>query len=138
MKVGFTTYDNVRVNAHFGSAKQIAIYEVAATGYNYLETVEFGGNLAEDGNEDKLVPKVAAVKDCTIVYTSAIGKSAASRLVANKITPLRTNQEDEAITDVLDELIKQLNGTPAPWLRKILNLHNKPKSFDFEDFEDDD
>jgi nitrogen fixation protein NifX len=133
MKVGFTTSDHVHVNAHFGWAKTIDLYDVTNTGYRFLETIEFDGDLKEDGNEDKLVPKVAAVKDCSIVYVSAIGSSAASRLVQNKITPIRANDENDEITTVLDTLIEQLNGNPAPWLRKILHQSDQPKSFDFEE-----
>ena len=76
MKVAFATQDKERVDAHFGWAKYIAIYEINAEGYRYLETHDFGGELAEDGNEDKLAPKLAVIMDCAIVYVAAIGGSA--------------------------------------------------------------
>jgi nitrogen fixation protein NifX len=132
MKVAFATQDNVHINAHFGWAKQVAVYDVSSEGYHFLEIVEFGGNLKEDGNEDKLVPKIEAVADCTIVYVSAIGGSAASRLLQNKITPLKVEQPDDEITNVLQSLVKTL-GNPPPWLRKT--LQPKVKSFDFEEEE---
>ncbi|MDJ0689378.1 MAG: nitrogen fixation protein NifX [Xenococcaceae cyanobacterium MO_188.B32] len=132
MKVAFATQDNVHINAHFGWAKKVDIYNVSSEGYNFLNTVEFGGELKEDGNEDKLVPKINAVADCTIVYVSAIGGSAASRLLKNKITPLKAENQDDEITDVLNILVKTL-GNPPPWLRKALGK-NAP-SFDFEEEE---
>ena len=130
MKVAFATQDNVHINAHFGWAKKVDIYDVSTDGYNFLDTVEFGGDLKEDGNEDKLVPKIKAVADCTIVYVSAIGGSAASRLLKNKITPLKAENKDDEITDVLNILVKTL-GNPPPWLRKALGKNTR--NFDFED-----
>jgi nitrogen fixation protein NifX len=133
MKVAFATQDNVHINAHFGWAKKVDIYDVSSEGYHFLNTVEFGGELKEDGNEDKLVPKIKAVADCTIVYVSAIGGSAASRLLKNKITPLKAENQEDQIADVLSTLVKTL-GNPPPWLRKALGK-NSP-SFDFEDEEE--
>ncbi|MEO1669212.1 MAG: nitrogen fixation protein NifX [Cyanobacteria bacterium J06631_2] len=133
MKVAFATQDNVHINAHFGWAKQVNVYDVSSEGYNFLNTVEFGGDLKEDGTEDKLVPKINAVADCTIVYVSAIGGSAASRLLKNKITPLKAEQKDDEISDVLNSLVETL-GNPPPWLRKALG--QKKKSFDFDDEEE--
>ncbi|HEY9831938.1 MAG TPA: nitrogen fixation protein NifX, partial [Stenomitos sp.] len=101
MKIAFATSDNVHINAHFGWAKQIAVYEVSTDGYQFLETIKFDGNLMEDGNEDKLVPKVAALADCTIVYVSAIGGSAAARLIRQRVTPVKAQSEEDKITDVL-------------------------------------
>ena len=134
MKVGFATQDNVHINAHFGWAKKVDIYDVSSEGYNFFNTVEFGGELKEDGNEDKLVPKIKAVADCTLVYVSAIGGSAASRLLQNKITPLKVENKEDEITDVLNSLVETLND-PPPWLRKALG--KKTRNFDFLDDEEE-
>ncbi|MBU2824081.1 nitrogen fixation protein NifX, partial [Acidithiobacillus ferrooxidans] len=64
MKVAFATQDMQRVDAHFGWAKNIAIYELSPKGHHFLEAVQFDGELAEDGNEDKLAPKLEAIRDC--------------------------------------------------------------------------
>ncbi|MCG8364507.1 MAG: nitrogen fixation protein NifX [Pseudanabaenales cyanobacterium] len=120
MKIAFATRDSVHINAHFGSAQKVDVYDVTSAGYEFLETIEFSGNLKEDGNEDKLTPKVAALDDCTIVYVAAIGGSAAKRLLDVKVTPLRAESEDDLITDVLGKLVKMLQGSPPPWLRKAL------------------
>ncbi len=133
MKVAFATQDNVHINAHFGWAKKVDIYDVSSEGYNFLNTVEFGGTLKEDGNEDKLVPKIEAVADCTIVYVSAIGGSAASRLLKHQITPLKAENKEDEITDVLNSLVETL-GNPPPWLRKALRQNSS--RFDFEDEEE--
>ncbi len=132
MKVAFATTNSVHINAHFGSARQVDVYEVTPEASTFLETLEFGGNLKEDGNEDKLEPKLRALAGCNIVYVSAIGGSAASRLMRQNITPLKaqTEAEDEVQT-VLAELVKMLNGNPPPWLRKVL-LKSQPRNFEDE------
>lgn len=128
MKIAFATSDNLHINAHFGWAKQIAVYEVSPDGYDFLETVKFDGDLKEDGNEDKLVPKIEALSDCTIVYVSAIGGSAAARLIRKRVTPVKAKSEEEEITEVLEKLVQTLKGNPPPWLRKA--LQQKSKSFE--------
>jgi nitrogen fixation protein NifX len=131
MKVAFSTQDLQRVDAHFGWAKNIAVYDVRADGYDFVETFTFSGDLKEDGDEDKLAPKLDAIRDCAILYVAAIGGSGAARVVACKIHPIKVAQP-EAIMDILDKLQDVLKGTPPPWLRKAL-LKDQERTFDFED-----
>lgn len=133
MKVAFATQDLKRVDAHFGWAKNIAIYEIDKEGYRFVEAVQFGGELEEDGNEDKLLPKLSAIEDCAMLYVAAIGASGAARVVAKKIHPVKVEQP-KAITAILDDLLTVLNGTPPPWLRKVLQK-GEEKSFDFDEEE---
>jgi nitrogen fixation protein NifX len=77
MKIAFATQDLKRVDAHFGWAKNIAIYEISPEGHQFLEAIQFEGDLQEDGNEDKLAPKLDAIADCAILYVAAIGGSIA-------------------------------------------------------------
>jgi len=129
MKVAFATTDAEHINAHFGWASRIDVYEVDTQGYRFWETLEFQGNLKEDGNEDKLEPKLLALHDCTIVYVSAIGGSAAARLIHRNITPIKAESETTGIQAVLTRLVQTLKGNPPPWLRKALQ-RSKPHEFD--------
>lgn len=131
MKVAFATQDLKRVDAHFGWAKNIAIYDVNPDGHHFVEAIQFDGDLKEDGNEDKLAPKIEAIKDCTILYVAAIGGSGAARVVANNIHPMKVTQP-EAIDDLCVKLEDVLKGSPPPWLRKVL-AKAQDRSFDFED-----
>ncbi|MEW5791735.1 MAG: nitrogen fixation protein NifX [Pseudomonadota bacterium] len=133
MKVAFATQDLKRVDAHFGWAKNIAIYEVSPEGHQFVEAVQFDGNLAEDGNEDKLAPKLEAIKDCAILYVAAIGGSGAARVVAQQIHPVKV-KEPESIADILEKLRVVLAGTPPPWLRKAMRK-GKEHSFEFDEEE---
>lgn len=131
MKVAFATQDLKRVDAHFGWAKNIAIYDVSPTGHALVEAVQFDGDLHEDGNEDKLAPKIEAIKECAILYVAAIGGSGAARVVAQNIHPMKVNQPED-ISDLLVKLTDVLNGTPPPWLRKAL-LKGQERTLDFEE-----
>jgi nitrogen fixation protein NifX len=131
MKIAFTTNDNIHINDHFGTASQIAVYEVDQNQYSFIENLRFSGNLSEDGNEDKLQPKIEALHDCAIIYVSAIGSSAAARLINQKITPIKAQSEDQEISDILTRLVQTLKGNPPPWLRKAL----KQRNHDFDDLE---
>lgn len=129
MKIAFTTSDRVHVNAHFGWAREIDVYEISDQGYSFLETLKFEGDLKEDGNEDKITPKLDALVDCTIVYVLAIGGSAAARLIKKGVTPVKAKSEDEEIAEVLNKLVQTLKGNPPPWLRKAL----QQKTTNFQD-----
>ena len=131
MKVAFATPDLMRVDAHFGWAKNIAIYDISPEGHRFVEAIQFDGDLKEDGNEDKLAPKIEAIKDCTILYVAAIGGSGAARVVANNIHPMKVAQP-EAIADLCVKLEDVLKGTPPPCLRKEL-AKDQESSFDLED-----
>lgn len=131
MKVAFATQDMKRVDAHFGWAKNIAIYELSKEGSHFLEAVQFEGDLKEDGNEDKLAPKIEVIKDCALLYVAAIGGSAAARVVANKIHPVKV-AGPEPIDEVLAKLKDVLNGTPPPWLRKVM-MKDQAQDLDFDE-----
>lgn len=119
MKIAFATQDLQRVDAHFGWARNLAVYEISADGHSLVEAIQFSGDLQEDGNEDKLAPKLEAIKDCAILYVAAIGGSAAARVVAHKIHPVKVN-EPEPISEILNKLQEVLKGEPPPWLRKAM------------------
>ncbi|WP_298139696.1 nitrogen fixation protein NifX [Acidiferrobacter sp.] len=127
MKIAFATQDLKRVDAHFGWARNIAIYEVSEDSHERLEVRRFDGDLNEDGNEDKLGPKIEAVADCAILYVAAIGGSGAARVVAKNVHPVKVSSP-ELIEDLLGQLRKVLAGTPPPWLRKAL-LKGKARKF---------
>jgi nitrogen fixation protein NifX len=131
MKIAFATQDKERVDAHFGWAKSIVVYDVTPHGHSLVESFEFGDKLEEDGDEDKLAPKLEAIKDCAILYVAAIGGSGAARVVAMKIHPIKV-PAPESIAEILNKLQTVLQGTPPPWLRKALAKDAEP-SFAFEE-----
>ncbi|MBE9059818.1 nitrogen fixation protein NifX [cf. Phormidesmis sp. LEGE 11477] len=136
MKVAFATSDSVHIDAHFGSAKQIDVYEINTEGSSFVEALTFGGNLDQDGNEDKLAPKLKALAGCTIVYVATIGGGAAARLIGRNIVPIKPQTENADIQELLVRLVQTLQGSPPPWLRKALLKGQPDKTLAKDKFED--
>lgn len=134
MKVAFATEDMKHVDAHFGWAKHFAIYEVGPDGHSFVEAIQFDGDLKEDGSEDKLLPKIDAIRDCAIIYVAAIGGSAAAKVVNARVHPVKVVQP-EPILELLDRLQKVLQGTPPPWLRKAL-MKGQERATNFDEEEE--
>jgi nitrogen fixation protein NifX len=134
MKVAFATQDLRNLDAHFAGARNLAIYEVTAEGYRFLEAVRFDTSSNEDGvhadaNEDRLTPRIEALAGCALLFVLAIGGPAAARVVSRKIHPIKLPRP-EPIVEILDRVQTMLNGTPPPWLRKVIgNGRPKPSNF---------
>lgn len=133
MKVAFATQDLIRIDAHFGWARNLAIYDLTPEDWKLDRVVEFSGELNEDGDEDKLAPKLEALQGVSILVVAAIGGSGAARVVAQNIHPMKV-PEPEPIEGMLGKLREVLRGTPPPWLRKILAKGGE-RTFDFEEEE---
>jgi len=124
IRVAIATQDMKNLNAHFGSAKKFAVYEVSKSGWNLVETVAFEtvsderGTHAAEG-EDRITPKIEALKGCHLLFCLAIGGPSAAKAVAAKIHPIKV-QQAEPLSAILERTRSMLNGSPPPWLRKVL------------------
>lgn len=130
MKIAFATEDMKRVDAHFGWARNIMVYDLTADSCSLEKTYTFDGTLEADGNEDKVSAKLEVIKDCAIVYVADIGGPAAARVVASKVHPVKSKSM-ESIEEILEKLKDVMNGTPPPWLRKAM-LKGQDLPVDFE------
>ncbi len=124
MKVAIATHDMKSLNAHFGSAGKFAIYDVSREGHRFVEAIAFDSVSGEDGRhaddgDDRIGPKVEALKGVALLFVLAIGGPAAARVIAARINPIK-RPGPESIEDVLERVRTMLNGTPPPWLRKLL------------------
>ncbi|MBT1076261.1 nitrogen fixation protein NifX [Geobacter grbiciae] len=118
MKVAFTSTTGEMIDEHFGVAKYFHIWEIGPEASSFLETVAIGTH--GDDEEDKIAARAAALRECAIVYTMAIGGPAAAKLVALKIHPMKTNSP-VSLPDTVSRLQEVLKGNPPPWLRKAMN-----------------
>ena len=100
-----------------------------------LEAVQFG-ELAQDGNEDKLLVKIDLLEDCAAVYCQAIGTSAVKQLVAKGIQPVKV-QEGSPIDDLISDLQKELEAGPSNWLAKAIKKTKAPDPRLFDLMEDE-
>lgn len=123
MKVAFASTDKIHVDEHFGHAEEFYIWEIGP------ETAEFAGVLqvkAEAGDiDDKIEARGAALTDCALVYVAEIGGPAAARLVAKKIHPLKS-RDQEPIAVIVAKLQQVMQGNPPPWMRKAMLKEERP------------
>lgn len=119
MKVAFATKDMENINAHFGGAKEFVVYDVAKDGFTLSGVVKTDTSTMT--GDDKTEFKVKALEGINIMYCESIGGTAAAKVIRAGINPMKV-QEPRKIEDVLNELVKMINGNPPPWIRRIMNI----------------
>ncbi|ESW70539.1 nitrogen fixation protein NifX [Mesorhizobium sp. LSJC285A00] len=124
LRVAIATQDMKNLNAHFGSARRFAVYDVMREEWNLVEAVAFDDVSDESGKHrtegyDRITPKVEALKGCHLLFCLAIGGPSAAKLVSAKIHPIKVPQP-QTIQEVLLRTQMMLRTCPPPWLRKVL------------------
>ena len=133
IKVAFATSDMLHVNQHFGSAKSFAVYAVDPENSEMLEVAQFG-ELAQDGNEDKLSVKLQLIEGCAAVYCQAVGASAVKQIVNHGIQPIKVH-EGSTIKDLIKDLQNEMISGPSSWLVKAINQHKSPNPQRFDEMD---
>jgi nitrogen fixation protein NifX len=135
LKIAFATTDMEYVNQHFGSARSFAVYAVDMENSELMEAAQFG-ELAQDGNEDKLSVKIQLLDGCAAVYCQAIGASAVNQLIGKGIQPVKVH-EGSKIKDLIADLQNELKAGPSSWLAKAINKHKGPDPNRFDQMENE-
>lgn len=135
IKVAFATSDMQHVNQHFGSARSFAVYAVDPERFEMLEAAQFG-ELAQDGNEDKLSVKIQLLDGCAAVYCQAIGASAVKQIVAQGIQPIKVH-EGCSIQHLISDLQNEMRSGPSSWLAKAIKQTMGPAANRFDQMETD-
>lgn len=128
LKIAFASTDMRHVDQHFGSAKSFVMYEVDMDAATMTDAVEFG-ELAQDGNEDKLDAKIQALAGCAAVYVQAIGGSAISKLTRIGVQPMKVGP-GTPITGLVAGLQDELRAGPSAWVARALNPEKDAGRFD--------
>lgn len=130
LKVAFASTDMKSVNQHFGSAESLVIYVVDMERTMLLEVFQFG-ELVQDGDEDKLASKIAALDGCIAVYSQAVGASAVGQLKSKGVHPVKVSAGAE-IKDLLENLQDELRKGPSAWLATTIKSQSQvdPNRFD--------
>jgi len=139
LRVALATQDVKSVNAHFGSAKKVAVYEVTPSTNRLVEVIDFESTTGESGEHtsssgDTLQSKVAAIAGSNLLFCLAIGASAAQKVVSARIHPVKLSAA-EPIEQVISKVQTMMTGDAPPWLRKVLAA-KKERSMSFLDEED--
>jgi nitrogen fixation protein NifX len=124
LRVAIATQDLKTLNAHFGSARRFAIYDVTPETSRFVEAHAFGEVSDETGShnpsgDDKIGLKVAALTGCNLLFVLAIGGPAAARIVGARIHPVKL-PAPESIDSIVARIQTMMRGNPPPWLRKAM------------------
>ena len=136
LRIAIATQDLKSLNAHFGSARRFAVYDVTPDDSRFIEAVHFGdvsnesGAHAKDG-DDKIGPKVEALAGCHLLFVLAIGGPAAAKVVSAHIHPVKLPRP-ETIDNIISRVQTMMTGNPPPWLRKVMGAQTA-RSMDFLD-----
>jgi len=136
LRIAVATQDLKTLNAHFGSARRFAVYDVTPTDHRFVEAVSFGDVSNETGahqkdGDDKIGPKVEALTGCHLLFVLAIGGPAAAKVVSAQIHPVKLSKP-EPIDDIIGRVQTMMAGNPPPWLRKVMGAQTA-RSMDFLD-----
>lgn len=128
------------LNAHFGSAKRLAVYDVSPDDWKLVEVLDFEDVSDESGEhrtegDDRITPKVEALKGCHLLFCLAIGGPSAAKVVSAKIHPIKV-PNPQSIEDVLSRTRTMLRTAPPPWLRKVLTEAGAAEKKPFDDEDD--
>ena len=135
LKVAFASSDGETVNQHFGSAQGFVVYGISDKEKVLIASKDFPKE-KKDGNEDKLKPKLSWLVGCDLVYCGSVGGSATKQLIALGAHPAVVKGGPE-IEEIIEELQKELNGSPSPMLERIIQ-QKKPRNDDrFEAMDDE-
>jgi nitrogen fixation protein NifX len=135
LKVAFASSDMKQVDQHFGSAESFAVYAVDLEHTQLLEVAQFG-QLAQDGNEDKLTAKMNALAGCVAVYSQAVGASAVGQLKSRGIQPVKVSA-GASIEELLASLQQELRAGPAAWLARAIESQKPVDPTRFDQMESD-
>ena len=123
MKVAVATQDLARVDAHFGWARHLLIYEVSAEGVVWLELKEFSDS-RQDGDPGKLSPRLAALQGVCLIFVADIGPEGEHALSQLGVTPV-LQWKDRYIGQALESLRECLRTQPPPWLRRAEQTYRR-------------
>lgn len=99
--VAFATNNATHIDAHFGSAKEFHIYEIARDSYNFYGVVPI---TVKDTDST-----VGLLNGVDIVYFVNIGPAAAAKIINNGIFPIKY-KESVSIDEELSKLMNMLGG----------------------------
>ena len=134
--VAFASMEGDMVDQHFGSAQAFYVYSVNSHSAQLLTCQGFA-SAAQDGNEDKLKPKLKWLMGADLVYCGSIGGSATRQLISLGITPVQVKGGPD-VDELLDSIRLQLAGEKAFWLQNIINQKSKPGVGRFAEMSDED
>lgn len=104
------------MNGHFGSCARFLIYQVSA---DDLRLVDIRSAGEPEDVDDKNAYRAGLIGDCQVLFVVSIGGPAAAKVVRAGVHPVKKPQTGPA-REVVAGLQPVLQGTPPPWLAKVM------------------
>ncbi len=129
IRIACASNDAINVDGHFGSCSQFMIYQVSA---DDARLIGIRSTDIPDGLEveDKNLFRAELIEDCQVLYIASVGGPAAAKIVKLGIHPIKLTVI-ETIADIIDQLQTVIDGTPPPWLAKVMGIEASDR-FRFE------
>lgn len=118
VRIAVASNNGEQLDGHFGSCLRYLIYQLSG---QEMRLIDIRSALEADVSEDKNAFRVRLVKDCPVLYVTAIGGPAAGRVVQAGIYPMKKEKGGPA-RELLAELQQAINTSPPPWLAKIVGV----------------
>ncbi|MDD2875314.1 MAG: dinitrogenase iron-molybdenum cofactor biosynthesis protein [Azoarcus sp.] len=118
VRVALASDSGEALNGHFGSCIRYLVYQVSAT---EIRLVDIRDALEADFADDKNGFRVQLISDCHVLYVVSIGGPAAAKVIKGNIYPIKRIEGGPAV-EVMTEFQSMMNGSPPPWLAKILGV----------------
>lgn len=128
LRIAFASTDRACIDQHFGSATSFAVYSVDATSSRFVEALRFAP-AAQDGDEGKLIGRIAALEGCDAVYVQAVGASAVGQLVRAGIHPQKA-AAGTPIQLLISGLQRQMAEDPPAWVTQAMAEKKSADRFD--------
>ncbi len=120
VRVAVATDDGKALNAHFGFARRLMVYEVTARSHRLVQAITFVSSDDDPQDGERIAAKVAALAGCHLVYVLAIGPRAAAKVIEADIFPIKLGAP-EPIPSVLARVQAMLTDRPPAWLKRVLD-----------------
>jgi nitrogen fixation protein NifX len=119
MYIAFASSDGIHIDQHFGWSKSFELYRVSPESAEYVKTLDSSEDALADEHE-KLAYKIGTVREADIMYCSQIGPTASKMVLAEKIHPMRSGENDR-IDETIQKMQELLLTNPPLWLLRIQN-----------------
>jgi nitrogen fixation protein NifX len=123
IRVAVASNSGANLDGHFGSCLRYLVYQLSG---EEARLVDIRSALEADYADDKNMFRVDLIRDCQVLYIVSVGGPAAAKVIRADICPMKKVEGGEAL-EVLKELQTMMQGTPPPWLAKILGVPNESR-----------
>jgi len=118
IRIGISSNSGNNLDGHFGSCLRYLIYQVSASD---MRLIDIRSAAEADSSDDRNAFRANLVKDCQVLYMVSVGGPAAAKIIRAGVYPLKKIEGGEAI-QIIKEFQRIMEGTPPPWLAKILGV----------------